>query len=1167
MAAPVPGTYKHPNLLGETAQKIEFPLQPALDGYSVGNDITMPPEMHRPFTALTLDEGMRVEVEQILSLVLTYIEDPNSWHTRALPARVVQSLQVEWEALTTHFNMLDHTPEGVKPRLVQIEVEKHARRLKHYQQGLDMRGEFFKTQKGMAEFQIKLESIRQNSKGTANVIIANALAEAHAYWQEHERRYGRVYGGIDDRIDEEIRTWCILGLDEKGIHKIRSEISDSVGGHPRSPNFNMGVVPRGFFTFLAFAHQYETEAYRRGDASTQRTLQGGGDAMRGVLDVPLYQDNPKAPQNMQVEKIDFFRRIWMGGHYAELQYNDWGEPNVAGIREPEIKVVSFPEDDWVKISASWCLDNCTRFDHTGRLSDEHQRLLDDLEAQARAFGGLNTEHPDPFLWKIHGQRIRNLGMNQTLKGADFALVEYPGDVDEEHRPFKWDAEFAIHCAMRLGLSEEEADAITTLLNAIESVYEISPSAISDTDATRISGHLDTLARAGIDEEWGGPDCSGLGGTFPSKPFFFGSIPAMMSLMKSRQHAKYEQWGYKNMDYDRTAMALRHLWHALKNGFPKHTLANSVYTPHHYRVKDDEVNQMNAMFTMLDHVKYPIFWTRLARNVQRPGEGTGRFTLFVKGMFPAGLFPDETPVALRSLLGDEPSGLETLEKGFKVLRPDEAGGQVAPDAEAGDFLGRYLNDGRGTVDKKRNFLAGLMDLAALYQGHDSSDFRSGQIPKLTDELIEALENTDAPVGRRTGALSGEILRHTQLRLTVTGKFFKGTLPTALEELRPADPKNPATFLGGDPPPTEHARAGLEDTIFAHAGLTKNLTVLEGGDPDAEHVTAELQPQYIGNAGQVLGGAFQLVTHDPGEPEKIAIKDRRFMIARFDALKHCNLRPLERLCGFLMLTARFHRDTLKAWIRIGAPIPMNFAIINPFFRVYTDAFMLCEGGEALGYFGYNFQDTVFQHDGGYKQWLLNYTMWAGAFVKDPTKLYWKPDAKHAGYISGNARKVFREPRQYDAAGDRAFDYSSRPDTWVVDLPISCDRTRMLSESKTIHLFGKPDQHYYDFRYIDKPSALRMNKPSFPSWFFYNMLFNFGKINDRQRYNGESFARMRANRFHPGACRMRAVQVYHKESNTWVMGYKGSSWLDRLGHPPILPTLNGKLTYGERRPFESD
>jgi len=1168
----------NPNLRGDDGMTSELALWPTDKGYGPHPGVSLPADMHRPITSLTLAEGFEVDIDRLLPVVREHVEKRNTWHTSILPPQIKRNLQVEWEALKTHFAALDETPEGITPRLVQYETERHSAALRHFQQGLDMKHELFKTPKGAQEFQIKFRNVKENAIGTMKMTIEQAVAQAHDYWKEHNRRFGREYLDINDRIDDEIRLFGVLSTDEKGIYGLHAEVTQMAPDQV----FDIAVVGADTLDFIAYANDFETEAYRRGEAPANRTLTQGGQGLTGVLPGMTIMPNDVRYSQTMRNPMDILRRIATFGAHFVLQHDDWGKPR-RGIRQPEVQVIAMPEDDWVTITASDALAACLRFDNSGELSALHDDFLENLRSQAQIFGGHITDAPDPFLWKTDARSLR--GVTMMTNPDAFSVVEHWGDQDLVWRSPEWDADFARKAASCMTTTPEQLRLISRLLESLKSVYHTRPSAMPQDEVDRSNAFLQLLAGlapgpSGIvpaDEEWGGPDLSdqairaffGDATRRPSKPWFMGSIWAMMSFLKHGYgKLMVNTWSYGDIDYEATKVALKQLWEDNRKMFPDNVLASAAFTPYHHRVRDDDTNRMIAVFSsLLDHVKYPIFYTaapRPARDIDlgplatATGLGEAELDAIFEEPIPASLVP----------LADENNraAVAVVSEGFEKLRPEAAGGPVGPDTTFGEFINQEFDRTPG-VDARRNLLVGVIDLANLYGSDDATDFRA--IPKLTAELIQTLKKTPA---RRGEVLGPEVRDSVNLRLTVSGKYFSSE-PLDRLAIAPADPKNPTVPLSLELQRGEagesieiypEARGGLQDTIFAHAGLTRVQASTVVGDRNT--VTEEQQPQYIGPAGYVTGGPYQVIqqSRDREGNVTIEIKDRRFMLKRFAELKEMIMTPFERLCAFSMLLTRVHRRSLAVWLKIGCPIPMNFLGVNPFIRLETQAMLFARSGGAAGFYGFNFADTLFQLDASHKEWLLNFTMWGGGFIPAPENLFWKPDAKFAGYRSGLGRRPFREPADYDASGDTDFDFDRKPDMFVMDLPISWDREMLMKEAPTVHMFGPPDKQFFRWKYSDNNASLRMTKPSFPSWFFYNNIFNFGAINDRATFDDSSFELLRQSRWFPGVSKLRAFRLWDHVQGRYAMAYEGSGYIDRAGPPPVKAMLNGKLTFGKKRAF---
>lgn len=268
---------------------------------------------------------------------------------------------------------------------------------------------------------------------------------------------------------------------------------------------------------------------------------------------------------------------------------------------------------------------------------------------------------------------------------------------------------------------------------------------------------------------------------------------------------------------------------------------------------------------------------------------------------------------------------------------------------------------------------------------------------------------------------------------------------------------------------------------------------------------------------------------------------------------------------MLMTPFSKKALVNFLRHSLPVPMNLMIVNPFIRTRTDAMILAEGGAELGQLGFNLPHTGEGYDNHIKVRERHFTIFMAGVLKDNAKLIIKPDAKFAGYEGGLSDRFIDDresyPTPYDGVGSENFKGSMM----VFDLPIKETRDEILSLGNPCFLMGRPNEEMFDYQYTqDKEQILAPEKPSFSTWAFYNEIFNFNGINDGRYYQGGTYMDLRESEYVPGVLLHRATRGFNPRTGRYEVDYHGKAHIDRCGHPPIKPTLDGEITFGDQRPF---
>lgn len=161
-----------------------------------------PPDMLVPTTALSLADGSKYDVDYLLKKVYHFVASIDSWEFTMLPVRFMKGMVTQWTEEITHFTLLQVTPEGVTPQLIEYQTAVHSLRKDHLQQGFEMKGEFFAHPAGRREFNTKREVVANNVVGSMQFAIKTAAIGSLDHWYNYQRKFGREFHNYHEAAQE-----------------------------------------------------------------------------------------------------------------------------------------------------------------------------------------------------------------------------------------------------------------------------------------------------------------------------------------------------------------------------------------------------------------------------------------------------------------------------------------------------------------------------------------------------------------------------------------------------------------------------------------------------------------------------------------------------------------------------------------------------------------------------------------------------------------------------------------------------------------------------------------------------------------------------------------------------------------------------------------------------
>jgi hypothetical protein len=723
-------------------------VQRSLVPFMTGNNMQVAPYMHVPRTADTLAFSQRDKIQQILTMLHLKVEEVDGWWFQFAQRNQVSTFDQLVTIKSTDEAMFDRTAELTAPRKLQFREEQYVISMEHYQLGIDMRNEYFNTAEGAEELSIKMTALVAAAVVTHKLAVDACVIDAPNYWTQHWRMHNK-FRNIADHTATQRERFGALTKDPMALHKLYSEIPQITAGSARVPQINMAVVPSEMPQIAHWGHQRNTEVWRAGQQTVDRTMQFGGmPVINDMLPVPVYVDKKFRPINAAGDTpIEAFRRRATIGSYAILQYDDHGPKNGCGVAEPAIQFVTMPADDFTTFSMSDALDNCPRFgdDTHGSITQFTQSFIDN-ESSVRNYWDTHDGNTDNYYnkralfdaWVYEPKPMAGIpGSNTPV--PRLRVCELMGEQDTRHRPEEFDVEQGLCSVDKFGLTPDETTQLNLLFEAADSLYDIdTATATNSLDATykMLANSNATLStRTGVanpvpnnnknvmlDPEWGGPVVFGTR-TIPTAgidsgkitdnavdavPYGLGDIFAVMSLMKAFAAATNKEawtmggWPYRDLlKYEQLRHILNKIWAKTKDMFPQMHGTDASHAPEFRRTGDADRDAMIATFRgLLERVKHPL-WTKgnAAINVRTAFGAASTGDRYVK----TGLL-DLGGTLLRKMFlaeGTDPH-LAKLTKAYDELKAEGLADRTGPNSEI-DFkptslttlIGSILNAGAAT----------------------------------------------------------------------------------------------------------------------------------------------------------------------------------------------------------------------------------------------------------------------------------------------------------------------------------------------------------------------------------------------------------------------------------------------------------------------------------------
>jgi hypothetical protein len=225
---------------------------------------------------------------------------------------------------------------------------------------------------------------------------------------------------------------------------------------------------------------------------------------------------------------------------------------------------------------------------------------------------------------------------------------------------------------------------------------------------------------------------------------------------------------------------------------------------------------------------------------------------------------------------------------------------------------------------------------------------------------------------------------------------------------------------------------------------------------------------------------------GQPlERVSsFEQRKNLVYRIDQIAALEHEPFARWCAMLLNFTKVNATGQLVWLERGLPIPDScYTFYQHAIRFKTSASLWAVGGAETGHIGYNWEDAVIQFNGINKTWHVHYTAWLNAVIVQKRNVHLQPDTKYEGYEGGMDDRLYEHPSEFDS---KSFEFTKSG--FIFSQGSECTREWMLANCNPMPLWGRHQQKTLGPVKLTRDAFISSKKPLWPSFFFYNFVWNF-------------------------------------------------------------------------------
>jgi hypothetical protein len=281
---------------------------------------------------------------------------------------------------------------------------------------------------------------------------------------------------------------------------------------------------------------------------------------------------------------------------------------------------------------------------------------------------------------------------------------------------------------------------------------------------------------------------------------------------------------------------------------------------------------------------------------------------------------------------------------------------------------------------------------------------------------------------------------------------------------------------------------------------------------------------------------------------------YMEQRYRAIVEAKLDPIVRFGALGLLFSKVTKKSMIACLdEKVSPPSLVYLLVQPFVRVYTQGGVWAEGGLQTARLLFKWSDLSFQYQATTKKWMAHYTLWLDCLISQPAKIAYLTDIKCAGYVGGMDDLLYMHPPLHSSKLD------FRSSMFVFDCGSTFSRDYARKTANPMSLFGKFNPAMFSYRFNETTqNSLANPHPPYPSFYYYNFLWNFTDINKNSTFKNMTYKQMRSGRpYYPGMLFMGKHKSWNPMTKEFSKIHRGTGPLKNFD-PPLKPVLNGKILF---------
>jgi hypothetical protein len=715
--------------------------------------------------------------------------------------------------------------------------------------------------------------------------------------------------------------------------------------------------------------------------------------------------------------------------------------------------------------------------------------------------------------------------------------------------------------------------------------------------------------------------------FPKYPIGFGNIAGLITLAHAYSSGKTQGWDVDFLKRVHDAVdGWRVFWSHIRKLLPECETANSAYVPYYMYSNDNDLNAEYAFFSnFIDTVKNPA-WFKPDNNLNNTA--VDQLIALVETTYGSGTpFGGALQKMLKEELSPLNVTLVStkwadVKKTFmEVFEPTLFGTKHGPGDTENTKITNAWNALLTNLDK--NARAAFNQLSAILSmiNHKLTE-PEAKVDPFTKTNFQQAASMDVSKKRRAKELDGLDVSgygpYVSTRLTFSNSTWINHSNLARNDqtnLRPSHPTKPAMpFIAADvnnvKPFMKYAKSPFE-TSSGDATIFGNQHLSQYEFSNSQQVTQQSKSQAFTQSSGLISSSYRDSFYDDMSSEskkskkygqKVTLVDptdddhpyqrgteallqqgrnvfqklrspnrfleKPFLKTRFSHVSsERETDPLARACALGLLLSNVHRQSLLALAARGIKnFPdSTFLIVRPFIELRMDAMILAKTvGVKTANILFKNEDVVRQLDGSNKIWKWHYSILMGCAIWNARNVMVIPHVRSRQYVSGMDMSIFKNQSDFNPRDIT----TNTKSIFIFSCGARFNEEIARSVANPLSIFGYISKQYvpYDVssdfakKYLDN-----RNRPQFPSFHYYNLLWRFSDINyGRKISDGSVFSDIRRNPPYHGMCFVGHSRRYNPATMRFEKTDKttGSGHLSKFDVPGMLSALNGSIQMENNR-----